>query len=156
MADVLYEEDFRLAQAVCARLYVDANAKAVFLIDRNGQTMVETGETTTLDVTSLASLAAGNVAATGAIAKLLHESEFAGQFHEGKNVHVMLQLIAQRLILVVLFDGRSSQGLVRLRIRRAHDELVRILESMSRRAAVRQPVGLGEISDEDIENLFRD
>lgn len=153
---VMYEEDFRLIQAACARLHSEANARAVLLIDKNGQPIAEAGDTATLDVTSLASLTAGNVAATGGIAKLLQESEFAGQFHEGKNVHVMIYLVTERLILVVLFDNRSSQGLVKLRVRKAQDELGRIFEAMMRKAAQQPSSALSEITDDDIDNLFRD
>ena len=49
--------------AIAAR---DSNARAVLVIDKNGQAIARAGETEQLDVTSLSSLTAGNVAATGA------------------------------------------------------------------------------------------
>ena len=81
---VMYEEEFRQISGICDRLTRDANAKVVFLVDKNGQLIAATGEAENLDTTSLASLTAGNVAATGGIAKLLGEKEFATQFHEGE------------------------------------------------------------------------
>ena len=61
---VLYEEEFRHLEEALRRLRQEANGKAVFLIDKNGQQIASTGEIEQFDVTSLASLTAGNVAAT--------------------------------------------------------------------------------------------
>ena len=82
---VMYEEELQQINAICDVLHRDANAKAVLVIDKNGQAIAQSGETEQLDVTSLSSLTAGNVAATGGIASLLAEKEFAGQFHEGQH-----------------------------------------------------------------------
>ena len=79
-------------------------------------------------MTSLSSLTAGNVAATGGIAKLLREKEFTSQFHEGEKTNVHITLVGSRVILVVLFDERSSLGLVRLRVKKATEELVRLFD----------------------------
>ena len=65
---VMYDEDFRKVLAVTQRLVKDANAKGVFVVDRNGQLISEAGEMRGIDTTSLASLSAGSVAATGGLA----------------------------------------------------------------------------------------
>ena len=154
---VMYDEEARQIQVVCDRLSRDANAKAVLVIDKNGQPIAQSGETDHLDVTSLSSLTAGNVAATGGIAKLLAEREFAGQFHEGEKTNIHISIVAQRVILVVLFDERSSLGLVRLRVRKASDELTRILDSLIKKASsANAPSVFAEITDDDIDNLFND
>ncbi|MCC6747250.1 MAG: roadblock/LC7 domain-containing protein [Deltaproteobacteria bacterium] len=153
----MYEDEFRQIQGVCTRLHRDSNAKAVLLIDKNGQMIADAGDTSQLDTTSLSSLTAGNVAATGGIAKLLKEKEFTGQFHEGEHTNVHISLVAQRVILVILFDERSSLGLVRLRVRKAGEELTKIFDSLM--AKVNQPTApsiFSEITDEDIDNLFKD
>jgi len=155
---VMYEEEFQQIQAVCGRLHRDANSLAVLLIDKNGQLIAESGETEALDTTSLSSLTAGNVAATGGIASLLKEKEFTGQFHEGERTSIHISLVAQRVILVILFDDRSSLGLVRLRVRKASDELGQIFDNMlSKAEEPEQPPSIfAEITDEDIDNLFKD
>lgn len=114
---VMYEEELQQINQICAVLHRDANAKAVLCIDKNGQAISANGEVEHLDVTSLSSLTAGNVAATGGIANLLQEKEFSGQFHEGERTNVHISIVDARVILVVLFDERSSLGLVRLRVR---------------------------------------
>jgi predicted regulator of Ras-like GTPase activity (Roadblock/LC7/MglB family) len=154
---VMYDEEAQQIQVICDRLARDANAKAVLCIDKNGQPIAQSGETENMDVTSLSSLTAGNVAATGGIAKLLAEKEFSGQFHEGEKTNVHLSIVAQRVILVVLFDERSSLGLVRLRVRKASDELTKVLDALVRKAAsANAPSVFAEITDDDIDNLFND
>jgi predicted regulator of Ras-like GTPase activity (Roadblock/LC7/MglB family) len=156
MPDVMYPEEQQQIQTVCQRLAKDSNAKAVLLIARDGQTIADAGETGQLDVTSLASLTAGNIAATGGISKLLAEKEFTSQYHEGERTHVST-FVLQRAILLVLFDERSSQGLVRLRVKKAADELGRIFDAVNRKAQAKQsPSIFSEITDDDIDNLFND
>jgi predicted regulator of Ras-like GTPase activity (Roadblock/LC7/MglB family) len=154
---VMYEEELQQINHICDVLHRDANAKAVLVIDKNGQAMAQSGEVDQLDVTSLSSLTAGNVAATGGIAQLLAEKEFAGQFHEGEKTNVHISIVGQRVILLVLFDERSSLGLVRLRVRKASAELVGVLETLVKKSeSASQPSVFAEITDADIDNLFND
>ena len=155
--DVMFPEEQRQIASVCQRLHRDANGKAVLLIGRDGQPIAEAGEVGEIDVTSLSSLTAGNVAATGGISKILREKDFTSQFHEGEKTHVHITLVAGRAILVVLFDERSSLGLVRLRVRKAAEEMARIFDQLSTKAQSKsQPSILTEITDKDIDNLFND
>ena len=154
---VMYEEELQQINSVCEILHRDSNARAVLLIDKNGQAMAQAGDTHELDVTSLSSLTAGNVAATGGIAQLLAEKEFAGQFHEGEKTNVHISIVGQRVILVVLFDERSSLGLVRLRVRKATAELITVLDILVKKSqSGTQPSVFSEITDDDIDNLFND
>ncbi|MSP59526.1 MAG: roadblock/LC7 domain-containing protein [Myxococcales bacterium] len=154
---VMFEEEQQQIQAACELLQRASNALAVLVIDKNGQEIVRSGQTEHLDITSLSSLFAGNVAATGGIAKLLAEKEFSGQFHEGEKTSVHISLVAQRAILVVLFDQRSSLGLVRLRVRKAAEALTVVFETLVRKmnSGGKSQV-FGEITDDDIDNLFND
>jgi predicted regulator of Ras-like GTPase activity (Roadblock/LC7/MglB family) len=152
---VMYEAEFKQIAALCERLTREANAKAVLLVDRNGQFITSHGEVENLDTTSLASLTAGNIAATSGLAKLIGEKEFPNVFHEGERDNLHLSIVAQRAILVVMFDQRSSLGLVRLRVKKTSDELARIFEAMIAKAESHaQGTPFEEITDDDIENLF--
>ena len=62
---VMYEEESQQISVVLERLNREANSKVVFLVDKNGQLISAAGDTKNLDTTSLASLTAGNIAATG-------------------------------------------------------------------------------------------
>ncbi len=152
---VMYEEEFRRISGICDRLTRDAGAKVVFLVDKNGQLIASAGAVQHLDTTSLASLTAGNVAAMGGLARLIGENEFPSQFHEGERESLHMSIVAGKVVLVVIFDARSSLGLVRLRVKKAGEELARVFEQLSRRPATpgqRSP--LAEITDDDIDNLF--
>ena len=126
---VMYDEDYRKVLAVVERLVRDANAKGVFVVDRNGQLIAEAGEMRGIDTTSLASLTAGSVAATGGLAKIVGEEEFPVHFHQGQHDNLHVTLVGGRVILVVIFDDRSSLGLVRLRVKKASVELARVFSS---------------------------
>jgi predicted regulator of Ras-like GTPase activity (Roadblock/LC7/MglB family) len=160
---ILFDEEFRLIKDVISRLKADAQAKVVFIVDKNGQQIAAQGDMESLDTTSLASLTAGNVAATDGLARLIGEREFPVLFHEGERDNVYISVVSQRVILVVIFDERSSLGLVRLRVRKANAELERIFETIQQKVdaeKTRRMEGFdspfAEITDEDIDNLFRD
>jgi len=156
---VLYQEEFQRLDQALKKLRVDANARAIFLIDRTGQQIAAAGEVDQFDTTSLASLTAGNVAATDGLAKLIGEREFSVLFHEGLRDHIHISIVAKRAILLVIFDERSSLGLVRLRVKRANQEMEQIFEEMQQKgersaAAVTPSSPFAEITDEDIDALF--
>jgi len=153
---VMYEEESQQISAVCERLAREANAKIVFLVDKNGQLIASIGATQDLDTTSLASLTAGNIAATGGLAKLIGEKEFSILFHEGERDNLHISVIGGRVILVVIFDTRSSLGLVRLRVKKASDELNKIFDGLLKKVQAPGTAGspFAEITDDDIDNLF--
>ncbi len=160
---ILFDEEFRLIKDVIGRLRTDAQAKVVFIVDKNGQQIAAQGDMESLDTTSLASLTAGNVAATDGLARLIGEREFPVLFHEGERDNVYISVVGQRVILVVIFDERSSLGLVRLRVRKANAELERIFEVIQQKVEAEKNRRLSgfdspfaEITDEDIDNLFKD
>ena len=154
----MYEEESQQISTILERLVRESNAKTIFLVDKNGQLISSAGDVARIDTTSLASLTAGNIAATGGLAKLLGEKEFSILFHEGEKDNLHISLIGQRVILVVIFDEHSSLGLVRLRVKKASAELNAIFEGLIKKAEASAGGGgespFAEITDDDIENLF--
>ena len=156
---VMREDDFARVQAVIQRLTRDANAKGVFIVDKAGQLIGEAGELRGIDSTSLASLTAGCVAATGGLAKIVGEEEFPIHFHQGQRDNLHITLVGERMILVVVFDERSSLGLVRLRVKKAGAELAKVFEDVRKKSEAEGASGgspFAEITDDDIDNLFSD
>jgi predicted regulator of Ras-like GTPase activity (Roadblock/LC7/MglB family) len=155
---VMYDEEYQKIMVLIERLLRESNAKVIFLVDKDGQLIAATGATEDLDTTSLASLTAGNIAATGGLAKLIGEKEFSILFHEGEKDNIHLSIVGGRVILVVIFDQRSSLGLVRLRVKKASIELAVILEDLVRKAQDQHSEfhssPFAEITDDDIDNLF--
>ncbi len=157
---VLFEADHARIVAVLERLRQDANSKLCFLLDKNGQHIALSGDLAAIDATSLASLTAGNVAATDGLARLIGEREFSILFHEGEHDNLHINVISGKAILLVLFDLRSSLGLVRLRVKKASVELGAIMDEIVARSETHMTAAFGgispfaEITDEDIDALF--
>ena len=154
---VLYEEEIEKVEAIISKLVKGAEAKCALLVDKDGHLITRQGFTNTLDTTALAALLAGSFASTREIARLVGEPEFSVLFHQGKKDHIHISIVGERSILVVIFDAKSSLGLVRLRVRKATEQLDQIFEALNRKPedpAAESP--FAEITDDDIDNLFND
>jgi predicted regulator of Ras-like GTPase activity (Roadblock/LC7/MglB family) len=132
---------------------MDAAARVVFLVDKDGQEIAAQGEVGNLDTTSLASLAAGNVAATGGMAQLIGEKEFPTLSHEGERESIHISVIG-RLLLVVVFDERSSLGLVKLRSKQISQQIAAMITEITKPQDDDIDSPFAEITDEDIDSLF--
>lgn len=151
---ILREPAYEALQSILWKLLADAAAKVVFLVDKNGTLLASAGDAVGFDTTSLASLAAGNIAATGGLANLIGEKEFSILFHEGERDNMHLSVVAERLILVVVFGRRSSVGLVRLRVRQATGRLAAVMaEAVA--ASDAEAGWVEELTEDDIESLFK-
>jgi predicted regulator of Ras-like GTPase activity (Roadblock/LC7/MglB family) len=154
---IITEQVHARFMAVLESIDREANAKMVFLVDKSGQPIATVGEIDTVDPTSLASLTAGNVAATEGVAELVGEEGFTNLFHEGRNGSLHITVVANHVILAVLFDERSSLGLVRLRVEQQVPELGAIVQELLAPTEPPQPVdaeAVGQITDADIDALF--
>jgi len=126
----LFEEDFWSINSILQTLLRSSSARSVMLIDKTGQMINSIGEPPGFDVTSFSSLAAADFAANAQLAEMVGEKDFATLVHQGLNESLYLSMIANRVILVVLFDKKTSLGLVRLKARRANDDLMGVLERL--------------------------
>jgi len=153
------EEDAQRLQAILARFLRDASARTALIVDRTGQLVATVGEVPVFDPTAFASLTAADFSANDQLARMLGEPEFGALFHQGERESMYLADIARRVILVVLFDNRTTLGLVKLRMKHAVGELNQLFTAMFDRegAASRGPAMesefLGEAEDE-IDKLF--
>src|SRR6187200_2905749 len=153
---IIQEHQFQRIKSVLARLCVECAARVVFLVDRDGQPIALNGEIGDMDTTSFASLAAGNVAATSSMAKLIGEDTFPSVVHEGERESIFISIIG-RCLLVIVFDERSTLSLVKIRTKRGSYEVAAILDEATLDSAnfrVNQNSFFSEITDEDIDSLF--
>jgi predicted regulator of Ras-like GTPase activity (Roadblock/LC7/MglB family) len=153
---IIQEHQFQRMKNILARLCVEGAARVVFLVDRDGQTIAFHGDIAGMDTTSFSSLAAGNVAATSSMAKLIGEDVFPAVVHEGERESIFISVIG-RSLLVVVFDERSTLGLVKLRTKRASFEVAAILDEAVANSATYSTDHnsvFAEITDEDIDGLF--
>ncbi len=128
---VIYEEQMEKIDNAILWLIKRAEAKCALLVDRNGHLIGRQGFTQSLDTTALAALLAGSFASTREIAKLVGEPEFSVLFHQGKKEHIHISLVADQFILAVIFDDRTTIGMVRLYCRETADQLRDIFADQS-------------------------
>jgi predicted regulator of Ras-like GTPase activity (Roadblock/LC7/MglB family) len=152
----MHEQQYQQLGHILNKLRLESFSRVVFLVDKNGQQIAVHGDVGDIDTTSLASLAAGNVAATGGMALLIGEKEFPTLSHEGERESIHICIIG-RVLLVVVFDERSSLGLVKLRVKQASRDLSTLFVEVARVAEERrasQEALFAEITDDDIDSLF--
>ena len=90
------------------------------------------------------------------MARLIGEKEFPTLSHEGERESIHICIIG-RVLLVVVFDERSSLGLIKLRVKQASRELAGVFEEMTRVAEQKKSTEeslFAEITDDDIDSLF--
>lgn len=155
---ILYEGEYSRLKSVLSRTQRDLHADLVLLIDRNGQQIASEGTAQDIDLTSMASLAAANLAATEGLAQLVGEPEFSILYHQGKHRSIHISAVAKRFSLVLVFNESVSLGMVRLRVKHATaylEEIFRIfarkMESEERSASSSGPL---DFTDEEIDKLF--
>ncbi len=153
---IINEQNFQRIKTLLEKLCVEAAARVVFLVDRDGQPIAFHGDIGDMDTTSFSSLAAGNVAATSSMAKLIGEEEFPGVVHEGERESIFISVIG-RSLLAVVFDERSTLGLVKLRTKKASFSVAAILKDIAEESAnqaLNETSFFAEVTDEDIDSLF--
>ena len=151
------ESDFKAISGHMNALLRETNVKSLLLVDRAGQVVANVGEPPTFDPQAFASLTAADFSANDQLAKMIGEHEFSSLFHQGEKESMYLADIAHRVILVALFDNRTTLGMVRLKMKATVEELSRLFEAMFARAGTEQPKLDGFASQEaedEIDKLF--
>ncbi len=153
---IINEENFYKIKALLRELAVATRARAVFLVDRDGQPIADYGEIANMDTTSFSSLAAGNVAATSSMAKLIGENEFPSVVHEGKKDSIFIAVLG-RSLLAIVFDEKSTLSLVKIRSKSYSFKIASVLEEIALDSANQTLVEtsfFAEVTDDDIDSLF--
>lgn len=111
---VFYEDDIEEIDKTLGDFLNRSQAKCALLIDKEGHMVTKRGFTKSFNTESIAALVAGSFASTREVAKQLGETEFTVLFHQGKNENIHIGLVAERVLVVVIFDDRTTLGMVRL------------------------------------------
>ncbi len=126
----VFEEDYYAINTTLQELLNNSNATSVILLDKTGQMISNVGEEPRFDMYSFASLCAADFEANAQLAKLIGEKDFSTLYHQGSNESMYLARVAQDIILVVLFDKKTTLGLVRLRTKKAVDNLSTVIHRL--------------------------
>ncbi len=125
---VLFKEDVERINKILSRMLTESASTYVLLINKDGNLISQVGFSQSVDVTSLAALAAGSYASTKAIAALIGETEFSVMFHQGARENIHISLVDQDVIMVLIFDDRTNLGMVKMVAGQAKAELVQVLD----------------------------
>jgi len=109
-----YRDDIDRIDKLLAEFLRLSGAKCALLIDKEGHLVTKRGELRTIDIDTISALVAGSFAATKEMARLLGEDEFTAMFHQGERDNIQLSLVGDRTLLTILFDDRTTVGMVRL------------------------------------------
>jgi len=152
------EEDFGAITQSLQRFLYESNARCALLVDRSGQLVATVGEQPKFDPTAFATLTAADFSANDQLARLIGETDFNSLFHQGEKESMYLADVARRVILVVLFDNRTTLGLVRLKMKQTVDELTKLFEQVFARVQSGQPGGAPNLragAEDEIDKLFQ-
>src|SRR4051812_21723225 len=139
------------------RCVTDCSARCALLVDRTGQLVATVGDRPNFNPTAFATLTAADFSSNDQLAKLIGENDFNSLFHQGEKESMYLADIARRVIIVVLFDNRTTLGMVRLKMRQTVQELTQMFEQMFARSAANAGSAPNVLAgaDDEIDKLFR-
>ncbi len=151
------EENEKLKELL-TKLNNESKAKIVLLIDKSGQLISRSDSPAfSSDDVTFASLTAGNVAASEALSKLLGDKNLSHMFTETEEEGIYMILIADKYILVSIFDKKvSNLGIVRIKIKKYYSKLERILREIEKRAKEESSIPAEvDVEDIDLDTIFK-
>ena len=148
------EDDFGAITSALERFLTDCNARSALIVDRTGQLVATCGERPNFDPTAFATLTAADFSANDQLAKLIGENDFQSLFHQGEKESMYLADVARRVILVVLFDNRTTLGLGRLKMKQTVAELNELFQRVFARAESGTVPNVLAGADDEIDKLF--
>ena len=153
-----YEEDMEQIDKLLGEFLRLSGAKCALLVDQDGHLVTKRGEVRTIDMDTISALVAGSFAATKEMARLLGENEFSALFHQGERDNIQLSLVGDRTLLTILFDDRTTVGMVRLYASETAKKLAIIYEKCASRKPMEGDPTLakdyGDDAKRKLENLF--
>jgi predicted regulator of Ras-like GTPase activity (Roadblock/LC7/MglB family) len=150
------QDDFTAITESLKRFLKETNSRCALLVDRSGQLVTTVGDAPGLDATTFATLTAADYSANDQLARLVGENDFSSLFHQGEKDSIYVADIARRLLVVIIFDSRTTVGLVRLRMKNEVEELTLLIDRVfSRGRGDGAPGGhLLQGADDEIDKLF--
>jgi len=153
---VFYKEDIEVIGKTIRSFLKNANAQCALLVDKDGHLVTREGESATYDLDTISALVAGSFAATKQMALLMGEQEFSLMFHQGKKDNIQLSLVGDRTILAVIFDDRTTLGMVRLYSSQVSSKLAQTFKEIAERKSEGERVSrdFGESARGKLDDIF--
>jgi predicted regulator of Ras-like GTPase activity (Roadblock/LC7/MglB family) len=150
------QDDFTDITESLRRFLGETKSLCALLVDRSGQLVTTVGDSPGLDTTAFATLTAADYSANDQLARLVGENDFSSLFHQGEKESIYVADIARRLLLVIIFDSRTTVGLVRLRMKDEIEELTLLVDRVFSRGrdGTAPAEHLLKGADDEIDKLF--
>jgi predicted regulator of Ras-like GTPase activity (Roadblock/LC7/MglB family) len=156
----LGSDDVRGFEELLNGFVAETHVRCAFLVDRAGRLMSAAGDRAGLDETSFASLASADFAASDQLAALLGEDEFTSLYHHGAERSMFLADIGGAAILAVLFDTRTTLGMVRIKTKSLvpafADQLARLVAQGPSGQVVQMESDWASAAESEIDRLFNE
>ena len=111
------KRQFEQLDQILAEELMETGVEVALLIDMAGNIIINLDDgNTSIDVYSLAALAAGNFGAVNAMAQILGEQDFSLLFHKGSKESIHFSKVNDNLLLISIFGGDLSLGFLRLKV----------------------------------------
>ncbi|WP_298816436.1 response regulator [Chloroflexus sp.] len=128
---IVTEQNIAAIRSVMSQLGQDLGTQSIMLTDRAGMILVETGDKGNLPLMVVLPLLSTGFSTTGEVARQLREEDATSVYiHEGANIDLYCFDVAQRFLLVLVFNKRvasSKIGAVWVNAKRAIRELRDVL-----------------------------
>lgn len=132
---IVTEQNIAAIRSIMSQLGQDLGTQSIMLTDRAGMILVETGDKGNLPLMIVLPLLSTGFSTTGEVARQLREEDATSVYiHEGVNIDLYCFDVAQRFLLVLVFNKRvasSKIGAVWVNAKRAIRELRDVLARSS-------------------------
>jgi predicted regulator of Ras-like GTPase activity (Roadblock/LC7/MglB family) len=152
MGLALSQERSEAAKSVLNKLRSTSFSRAVLLLEKDGGISMAVGDATTpFSVLSAACVSAGQE-----LASLVGEDEFQAMVHQGSGISVYLETVDSESILGVVFDRKTTLGLVKLRVSKTKKKLADIVKGARTEQPKTSAIGMGfaEEAGGQLDELF--
>ena len=146
-------EDVADIDSILDKFIANSEANLAVIVDKGGNVLSQMGDLEVIDVTIIAALAAGSFAATKELAKRIGEVEFNALYHQGNGSHILMSSVDEDTILITVFSGDTTIGLVRHYANECARELSAVFSKLRERGATRAPFSSSDIGTT---NVFED
>lgn len=155
---VFYKEDIDKIDKMLEEMLRLSKAKCALLIDKDGHLVTKQGGSSSYDTDTIAALVAGSFAATKEMARILGEEEFSVLFHQGKKDNIHLTLVGNRTLLAIIFDDKTTVGMVRLYSNEVTKKMVTVFNEAGKKTAQAPKVadGYADAARSKVDEFFRD
>ena len=127
---ILGQKQLDTIHDILTKNLIGPGVQSVMLIDTAGNVIASINDgNQTIDLYSLAALAAANFGAMSCMARIVGEDEFSLLFHKGEKENIYFSKVNEESLLVIIFNNQISLGFLRLKMTKVVEELLEILAS---------------------------